>query len=57
MYAFPRNEHRIGKNANDHRIPMTDSIILATARKHNATLWTRDEDFIGLDGIKYFPKK
>ncbi|MFB5652058.1 DUF5615 family PIN-like protein [Leptospira wolffii] len=57
MYAFRRNEHWIGENAKEYKIPMTDSIILATARKHNATLWTRDEDFIGLDGIKYFPKK
>nr|WP_016756620.1 PIN domain-containing protein [Leptospira santarosai] len=36
---------------------MADSIILATALKYKATLWTQDEDFIGLDRVKYFPKK
>ncbi|MCR1795663.1 type II toxin-antitoxin system VapC family toxin [Leptospira sp. WS58.C1] len=45
------------KLSKDHKIPMADSIILATARKYNAILWTQDEDFIGLDGVKYFPKK
>ena len=29
----------------DLKIPMADSIILATARQYNATLWTQDSDF------------
>jgi predicted nucleic acid-binding protein len=37
-------------------IPMADSIILATARLHKATLWTQDSDFCGLDGVRYFKK-
>jgi len=37
-------------------IPMADSIILATARLHKATLWTQDADFRGLDGVRYFKK-
>lgn len=37
-------------------LPMADSIILATARAHGATLWTQDEDFRDLDGVQYFPK-
>ncbi len=37
-------------------LPMADSIILATARAHGATLWTQDEDFRDLDGVRYFPK-
>jgi predicted nucleic acid-binding protein len=37
-------------------IPMADSIILATARLHKATLWTQDADFCGLDGVRYFKK-
>ena len=36
---------------------MADSIILAVTREHEATLWTQDEDFKGLDKVKYFPKK
>ncbi len=40
-----------------HALPMADSIILAAAREHEATVWTQDEDFKGLDRVKYFPKK
>ena len=29
----------------DHRLPMADSIILATARIYGATIWTQDSDF------------
>lgn len=38
-------------------LPMADSIILATARFHDATLWTQDEHFRGLSGVRYFPKR
>lgn len=40
-----------------HRIPMADSIMLATARRHRATLWTQDADFAGIPGIRYFTKQ
>jgi len=40
-----------------HNLPMVDSIILATAQHHNATIWTQDVDFKGLPKVKYFPKK
>lgn len=36
-----------------HRLPMADSLILATARQFNATLWTQDADFVGIDGVEY----
>lgn len=39
-----------------HRLPMADSILLATARSRDATLWTQDRDFAGLDGVRYFEK-
>ena len=39
------------------KLPMADSIILATARANNATLWTQDDDFEGLDDVKYVAKK
>lgn len=35
------------------RLPMADSIILATARAHGATLWTQDADFRGLAEVQY----
>jgi predicted nucleic acid-binding protein len=39
------------------KLPMADSIILATARAHNATLWTQDEHFKDIEGVKYIQKK
>lgn len=36
-----------------HRLPMADSIILATAVAHNATLWTQDADFEGIPSVRY----
>ncbi|MGM0412592.1 MAG: type II toxin-antitoxin system VapC family toxin [Pseudomonadota bacterium] len=39
-----------------HRLPLADSIIYATARAHEATLWTQDADFEGLPGVRYQPK-
>jgi len=38
-------------------LPMADSIMLATARAFNATLWTQDSDFASIDGVKYVAKK
>jgi predicted nuclease of predicted toxin-antitoxin system len=29
----------------EHRIPMADSIILATAKAFDAVIWTQDSDF------------
>jgi toxin FitB len=40
-----------------HKLPLADSIILATARAFDAMIWTQDTDFIHLDGIKYIVKK
>jgi len=41
----------------DLKLPMSDSLILATARANNAILWTQDEHFKDLDGVKYIEKK
>lgn len=41
----------------DHKMPMADSVILATARAYEATLWTQDADFKGIQGVKYAVKK
>lgn len=40
----------------DSKLPMADSIILATARAQNATLWTQDADFKGIAGVQYMEK-
>src|SRR5208282_3990313 len=39
------------------KMPMADSIILATARLYQATVWTQDADFKGIAGVQYIPKK
>ena len=39
------------------KLPMADSIILATARSYGATLWTQDADFEDIDGVRYVPKQ
>jgi predicted nucleic acid-binding protein len=40
----------------DYKLPMADSMILATARAFEATLWTQDAHFAGMDGVHYLPK-
>jgi predicted nucleic acid-binding protein len=37
-------------------LPMADSIILTSAHRRNATLWTQDEHFRGMVGVRYFEK-
>lgn len=39
------------------KLPMADSIILATARVHDAILWTQDEHFKDIEGVRYKEKK
>jgi predicted nucleic acid-binding protein len=39
------------------KLAMADSVILATARAYNATLWTQDEHFKGLPDVQYIEKK
>lgn len=38
------------------KLPMADSIILATAQIYDATIWTQDADFEGKPSVKYIPK-
>jgi predicted nucleic acid-binding protein len=40
-----------------HGIAMANSVMLATAHRHRATLWTQDSDFEGLQGARYFAKR
>ena len=39
------------------KLAMADSIILATARAYEAVLWTQDEHFKDIEGVRYIEKK
>src|SRR5690606_16998473 len=39
------------------KLPMADSIMLATARAHDAVFWTQDVDFTAIDGVKYIARQ
>jgi toxin FitB len=38
-----------------HKLPLADSMIYTTARIHKAVLWTQDDLFSGLEGVKLKP--
>ena len=40
----------------EHKLPLADSIIYATAQKYVAVVWTQDADFEGLKNVKFYPK-
>ncbi len=40
----------------EHKVPMADSIILATAKEFEATIWTQDSHFKNIDDVQYFKK-
>ena len=37
-------------------LPLADSLIYATAQRLGAVVWTQDDDFKGLAGVRYFAK-
>ena len=39
------------------KLPLADSIMLATAHIHEAVLWTQDADFKDIEGVRYTPKQ
>jgi predicted nucleic acid-binding protein len=41
----------------DLKLPMAGSVLLATARMHDATLWTQDADFLNIEGVEYVEKR
>ncbi len=41
----------------DNRIPFADAVILATARAYAAVVWTQDEHFRYIPGVRYYPHK
>ena len=40
----------------EHKLPLADSIVYATAQAVGGVVWTQDEDFDGLPGVAYFPR-
>ena len=44
------------KLSGDLKIPMADSIILATAQAYDAELWTQDADLKGIEIVNYIKK-
>ena len=40
----------------EEKLPMADSIILATAWSYEAILWTQDADFEGKTGVQFIEK-
>ena len=38
------------------KLPLADSVILATARAAKAGLWTQDSEFVGVAGVKYIAR-
>lgn len=40
----------------EHKLPLADSIVYATAQAVGGVVWTQDDDFDGLPGVEYFPK-
>jgi predicted nucleic acid-binding protein len=40
----------------DSKLPLAASVVLATARRQEATLWTQDADFEGLPDVRYRAK-
>jgi toxin FitB len=40
-----------------HGIAMADSVMLATAHRNRATLWTQDVDFEGLPATRYYARQ
>lgn len=47
---------RAAQTGLSHKLPLADSIMLATARAHDATLWTQDADFEGIEGVCFVRK-
>jgi predicted nucleic acid-binding protein len=45
------------KISTEMKLPMADGILLATARSHNASLWTQDEHFSGIEGVRFIRRK
>jgi toxin FitB len=44
---------RAARISHDLKLPLADSVILATAQVYQGVVWTQDEHFKGLAGVRY----
>ena len=42
--------------ASRHRLAIADAAMYSLAQEFEATFWTQDVDYLGLDGVHYCPK-
>jgi len=45
------------KIGHELKLPLADSVIVATARAQRAVIWTQDGDFQNLEGVKYIKRR
>jgi len=43
--------------SHDLRLPLADSVILATQQTYSGVIWTQDVHFQGLEGVRYIDKR
>jgi toxin FitB len=48
---------RAARIGSDLKLPLADSVVLATAQAYVATIWTQDTHFKGLEGVRYAEKR
>lgn len=41
----------------EEKLPLADSVMLATAREAGAILWTQDKDFQGIQDVRYMARE
>ena len=46
----------IARISSDLKLPLADSVILATAQTYLGVIWTQDAHFKGLEGVRYTEK-
>ena len=51
-----RCEERRSSHTDWEKLPMADSLIYATGILEQAVIWTQDEDFQGLENVKFKAK-
>jgi predicted nucleic acid-binding protein len=48
---------RAARISRDLKLPLADSVILATAQTYSGVIWTQDTHFKDLEGVRYTEKR